>query len=159
MDPWFTNSATVWILTEPFLLLGPQCCLLGVYLPEQRTVSASLSWVLAEKVILSTLLYWHGNGCSSDAFCAVFSPQALSLDKRCRDSRQKRQRQQGVWNQQSRSDACWWDCNPKWTALKGRTEVLPNYGTSSSKILLNYLNSQLHHRFIFNELVCKTLLT
>ncbi len=35
--------------------------------------------------------------------------------------------------------------------LKGRTEVLPNYGTSSSKILLNYLNSQLHHRFIFNR--------
>ncbi len=151
MDPWFTNSATVWILTEPFLLLGPQLLPTGCLPPRTKNsicialkgsgrkghpfYSALLTW--------KWMFFW--------CFLCCFSPQALSLDKRCRDSRQKRQRQQGVWNQQSRSDACWWDCNPKWTALKGRTEVLPNYGTSSSKISLNYLNSQLHHRFIFNR--------
>lgn len=80
-DRWLSDSPASWILTVlfwPASALG-RCCPLGVYLPEQRAVSASLSWALAKKVILSTRLYWHGNGCCCDA---VFLRCYLSLDNR-----------------------------------------------------------------------------
>ncbi len=146
MDSWLTNSATVWILTELFLLLGPQVLPTGCLPPRTKNTICIALMGSGRKghPFYSALLTWKWMffWCF---FVLYFHPKlsaAVTHGKKGKGSKVCEISNQGAMHADETAIQ-------SVLTLKGRTEVLPNYGTSSSKILLNYLNSQLHHRFIF----------